>query len=202
MPINWSKWGSREEALRAFVDHLDNCAGEALSTGAKYQDPYERARLEVARKEVRASFDYLVEHLLDPIENIELRRLGYEGILQFATAAFEIGVYGTYTATNKNFFEEIVRRELASAGGKQSGIKRREKREWVKPVENSVKRMLAKNPTLSAPRLAEKIAVMRSNNERNYPPAFSARRSGARLLISAPPCQGVQSLNPCPHGTD
>jgi hypothetical protein len=36
----------------------------------------------------------------------------------------------------------------------------------------------------------------------NYPPPFSARRSGARLLISAPPCQGVQSLNPCPDGTD
>ena len=36
----------------------------------------------------------------------------------------------------------------------------------------------------------------------NYPPPFSARRPGARLLISAPPCQGVQSLNPCAHGSE
>lgn len=165
MPINWSKWGSREEAFRAFVDHLDNCAGEALSTGAKFYDPYERARLEDARIEARHAFDYLAEHLLDRIENVELRNLAYEGILEFATAAFEIGVYGTYTITNKNFFEGIARRELASAGGKESGKARREKREWVKPVENLVKEMLEKNPALTAPQLAEKIITARAQNK-------------------------------------
>ena len=46
------------------------------------------------------------------------------------------------------------------------------------------------------------ILLMLRLLERNYPPPFSAHRSGARLLISAPPCQGVQSLNPCLHGTD
>jgi hypothetical protein len=165
MPINWSKWGSREEALRAFIDHLDNCAGEALSTGTKFYDPYERARLEDARAEARQAFDYLTEHLLDRIENVELRNLAYEGISQFATAAFEIGVYGTYTITNKNFFEGIVRKELASAGGKESGKVRRRVRKWVKPVENLVKEMLEKNPTLSNPQLAEKVLAARAQNK-------------------------------------
>ena len=158
MPINWSKWGSREDAFRAFVDHLDKCATEALSTGAKYQDPYERARLEVARKEVRASFDYLVEHLLDRIENIELRRLGYEGILQFATAAFEIGVYGTYTATNKNFFEEIVLGEQGSRARKASWNERKQDHQALQKygleLANEIR---ATKPHLSQSDLAEEM---------------------------------------------
>jgi hypothetical protein len=65
------------------------------------------------------------------------------------------------------------------------------------------------SPLYEHPRMSAKhfkalphIVLPEYDETRNYPPPFSARRSGARLLISAPPCQGVQSLNPCPDGTD
>ncbi len=35
----------------------------------------------------------------------------------------------------------------------------------------------------------------------NYPPPFFGAQIGLRRPISGPPCQGVQSLNPCAHGS-
>ena len=35
----------------------------------------------------------------------------------------------------------------------------------------------------------------------NYPPPFFGAQIGLRRPISGPPCQGVQSLNPCMHGS-
>ena len=71
----------------------------------------------------------------------------------------------------------------------------------IKLVEAAARKLargaLEKRTVLSS--FVEVIDYCRTGN---YPPPFSARRSGARLLISAPPCQGVQSLNPCPDGTD
>jgi hypothetical protein len=159
-----------DEVVWMFVRYLRRYAEDLMAPNGPGLTPDDKARVKRALKILSRKVNKFIKSFLDPnrLENPSEAARGCEMLHDMFEAVFTIAAPTSIMEGLSDFYEkEQARktREKLSEMGKQSGIKRREERKWVKPVENSVKGMLAKNPALSAPQLAEKIAVMRSNNE-------------------------------------
>lgn len=159
-----------DEVAWMFVLYLRRYAEDLMAPNGPGLTPDDKARVKRALKVLSRTVNKFIKSFLDPnrLKDPSEAARGYEMLRDMFEAVFTIAAPTAIMEGLGDLHEKEQARkvhEKLSEMGKASGISRRKMRKWVKPVENLAKKMLEKNPTLSASQLAEKIIAARAQNK-------------------------------------